>query len=383
MKSVNKLTLTKNFILIIVTIVMVFLYMMFSGIRVSSASNARASIDTSGAGSLTITHYSVDNELVENVVSHIYLVATIDEDGQYTITDTFKGAFSDEDFFNNGYDYDAWKSCVMYDSATDSDDLLSFIKTNNIAETANGVSDSSGKTVYSNLTLGVYYVLSDRLSVDGYTYFFANFVYPVPILEKSTDAGGFEINYNPTVSPKKSKTANTEVAHCHILKRWNDSGYESNRPAYVTFNIYCDGEFMEQVTLSAANNWYYEWNKEGLHTFTVEEVYAGSDYYGTITVYQDGHDAEFICTNTYTPPSADDSDTPGTTTDDTPDDSDDSNIPSLSDLPEVLGAVRDDVAAVLGARRLPQTGLLWWPLPILVIAGIVLIIKGIRKTREN
>lgn len=46
----------------------------------------------------------------------------------------------------------------------------------------------------------------------------------------------------------------------------------------------------------------------------------------------------------------------------------------------VLGAVRDIVPpvvpAVLGAQRLPQTGQLWWPVPILAIAGIAMVAAG-------
>ena len=54
---------------------------------------------------------------------------------------------------------------------------------------------------------------------------------------------------------------------------------------------------------------------------------------------------------------------------------------AIRDLPQVLGAVRA-LPQVLGARRLPQTGQLWWPLPIIVIAGIFFIVKGIKKNAK-
>ena len=76
---------------------MVFaLAFLISGIFPGNVSKAYASanIDISRKGSLTVTHYSVDDEIIPGVTSHIYLVATIDENGQYTITEDFKDCFS-------------------------------------------------------------------------------------------------------------------------------------------------------------------------------------------------------------------------------------------------------------------------------------------------
>ncbi len=362
----------KNLIRIAAFVMALFMAVVLSG-EVSFAA-VSATIDTSRTGSLTITHLSVDEELKANVGSHIYLIATIDENGQYTLTDEFKDCFEDQNFFNNGYDYDAWKSCVMYEGASDSDVLLRYIKERNIEETAGGSSDAQGKTYYSDLELGIYYVMSDKLAEEEYTHSFVNFVYPVPILEQPENGGNFVVNYNPSASPKKSKEKNDVLVHCSVLKRWEDTGYENMRPQSVTFNIYCDGDLMETVTLSEANNWYYEWQKVGPYTFYVEEVAPGNGYTGNIQIFQDGHDAYYVCTNTYTPPTEPTpppSDNPGNPTD-VP------GQPGLPNLPDVLGAVRD-LPAVLGARRLPQTGQLWWPIPILVIGGIALIVVGIKK----
>ena len=381
-------SLKKNVLIRISAIIAAVLLAMTmpSGI-VFAESPARASIDLSKKGSLTITHISVDNELMENVKSYIYLVATIDEDGQYTITDEFKGCFSDPEFFNNGYDYDSWKSCVMYDEASDSDLLGEYISSNGISEKASGVSDSNGKTVYKDLTLGVYYVKSDKVKKDEYTHSFVNFVYPVPILEADKDTGRINIDYNPEASPKKAKEKNDVVVHCNVIKRWVDKGNEDKRPVSITFKLYCDGEFWKEITLNAQNNWYYEWEMEGLHDFAVKEVSAGKNYKGKIkTIKKEGHDFEFICTNTYNPP-----DNPPGPPDNPPGPPDNPpgppenppGPPGIPNLPEVLGAVRE-LPAVLGARRLPQTGQLWWPLPILVIAGVAMIVKGIKKnSRKN
>lgn len=355
----------RNRILIKIAILLISIFASVALFEKVSFAAASATIDTSRTGSLTVTHHSAEDVAKENVTSHLYLVATIDENGQYTITDDFKEYFEDQNFFNNGYDYDSWKSSVMYNGASDSDNLQNYIKTHDIKESASGTSDSEGKTYYKGLQLGAYYVLSDKLVEEEYTHAFANFIYPVPILELPENSANFVVNYSPAVMPKTETIKNDVLVHCSVLKRWNDSGYENVRPSAVTFNIYCDGELMETVTLSAENNWYYEWQKAGPYTFFVEEVAIAEGYTSNIEVFQDGHDAYYVCTNTYTPP-------------ETPPETPEEPTPGIPDLPEVLGAIRD-LPEVLGARRLPQTGLLWWPVPILVIVGVILIVRGIKK----
>ena len=355
----------KNIFIKIATLLIALLMALTFFDKVSYA--AVSFVDTSRTGSLTVTYLSVDDKIKANVTSHIYLIATIDEFGQYTITDEFKDCFEDQNFFNNNFEYGDWKSCVMYNGDSDSDNLQNYILANNITETASTVSDAEGKSYYKDLTLGVYYVLSDKLVEDDFTHSFANFVYPVPILETPEGSDVRIVNYNPSVMPKRSKVKSDIIVHCSIMKRWEDAGYENVRPSYVTFDIYCDGELMETVTLSAENNWYYEWQKAGLYSFFVEEVGVSPGYTGKIEVFQDGHDAYFVCTNTYTPPTPENPPTPETP-----------ETPSFPDFPEVLGAIRD-LPEVLGARRLPQTGQLWWPIPILVIVGVILIVRGIKK----
>jgi hypothetical protein len=54
--------------------------------------------------------------------------------------------------------------------------------------------------------------------------------------------------------------------------------------------------------------------------------------------------------------------------------------------PAVLGAVRNPGGGtqpqVLGANRLPQTGQLWWPVPVLLISGAALMIYGGIRRRK-
>ncbi len=126
--------------------------------------------------------------------------------------------------------------------------------------------------------------------------------------------------------------------------------------------------------------WSYSWEDKPGYTWSFEESYTGDVSYNVSisgTVFGDGGVVVYTITNSYTPsnPPGDNPPPPG---DNPPGD----NPPGTPDLPDVLGAIRD-LPQVLGARRLPQTGQLWWPLPILVIAGVFLIVKGIRKNSKN
>ncbi|MBO5623902.1 MAG: Cna B-type domain-containing protein, partial [Butyrivibrio sp.] len=328
----------------------------------------------------------------------------VDANGSYTITDEFKGFFEDQNFFNNGFNYDDWKDCVAHTDAGGSNTgaMESYIDANGIAEVASGVSDGNGETLYGNLDLGVYFVRSDDMIKGDFIHSFINFVYPVPILEKPEVGGNLTINYNPSASPKKSKVQRDVLTHCSIRKVWMDSGYAENRPDTVAFEIYSDGALMETVTLSADNNWTYEWSNEGIHEYNVKEISVGEGYSSEVVVEQVGaHDYAYTCTNTFTPPGDNPppsdnppGDTPPGDTppgDTPPTDTPPTDTPPTNpgnpgnpggDLPGVLGAIRN-LPAVLGARRLPQTGLLWWPVPVLVIAGIAFIVKGIKKNSKN
>ena len=349
------------------------------------------SINLNHMGKLTVKHIDTDGELASGVDSKIYLVATVDEKGRYTITDNFKGFFEDQDFFNNGFNYDQWKECVVHSDEGNSNngDMEAYIKEKGIEAVASGTSDDNGETLYSNLTLGIYFVESGTYEKnDGYIHTFINFLYPVPILQKE-EGHPLEINYHPTASPKKAKT---EIdVHCGIRKLWNDSE-SNNRPRSVTFEIYCDGEFMERITLSSENGWQYEWEGTGIHDYDVKEVDAGEGYTGTITVKEtEKNHFEYTCVNSYSggdnPPPPPDNPPPDNPPpdnpppDNPPPNTPPSNPPGVPDIPAVLGAIRQ-LPQVLGARRLPQTGQLWWPLPILVIAGIFFIVKGIKKNAK-
>jgi hypothetical protein len=115
-----------------------------------------------------------------------------------------------------------------------------------------------------------------------------------------------------------------------VKKTWDDKGYERQRPSSIKVQLMRNGAVHETVTLSANNNWQYTWSSlqakdsSGKEIrWTVKEV----DVSGYI-VNIDQHGDTFLITNAPVKPS------------------------------------------------LPQTGVLWWPVPVLASVGLLFLITG-------
>ena len=111
-----------------------------------------------------------------------------------------------------------------------------------------------------------------------------------------------------------------------VQKRWDDPGYSSKRPGSITVELLRNGQVYDTVTLTAAGNWQYTW--ENLPSkdsqWTVREI-VPQGYKGTL--WQEGD--TFILQNSY------------------------------------MG------------MKLPQTGQLWWPVPVMALGGLALLALGL------
>lgn len=116
-----------------------------------------------------------------------------------------------------------------------------------------------------------------------------------------------------------------------VLKLWkNDEEHLSERPDSIQAALLKDGEVYEIVTLSEDNDWSYHWSMlEAGHDWTVVE-YTQLDKY-TCVVARDGD--TFVLVNQY------------------------------SDI--------------------PQTGQTWWPVPILLCAGLTCMVVGMIRRRRG
>ncbi|MBO4457162.1 MAG: Cna B-type domain-containing protein [Butyrivibrio sp.] len=336
----------------------------------SVKAQARESIDTSKKGSLAVTYKFGEDKLFDGVNSHIYKIASATENGTFVLDPGYDEKSSIKDL--NGITDEAtaqqeWKQVL--------EDVKDYaVKEHQPDQSA---VSSRGLAQFSNVDLGIYLVCADNYLETDSTYVFAPFLVAVPQLDD-----------NDSWVYSGSATAKTErfdrMVDLELHKRWNDEGYSDKRPSSINVKILKDGADYATVTLDKSNDWTYKWQEKPGFKWEFKEVLPENSRYSasvsSSVIYNADVASEiYTITNTYNPPSS-----PPPSNDETPSGGGDTT-PDETPVPDVLGAVRKlaELPAVLGARRLPQTGQLWWPLPILIIAGLALIIKGIRKTHNN
>ena len=90
-----------------------------------------------------------------------------------------------------------------------------------------------------------------------------------------------------------------ETVSRQVIKLWEDKGYEENRPAEITVELLADGQVYDTVVLNADNHWMYQWNGLDKDTvWSIKEVAVPENYNSVITA----EGSVFVITNTYTPP---------------------------------------------------------------------------------
>lgn len=227
--------------------------------------------------------------------------------------------------------------------------LAAYTARDGIAATRSDITNPYGYLKFDDLQTGVYLVVGE-IHIEG------NTVYsPLPFLATlpSFDADGKAL-YDITAAPKDDMWQTEETLERSVKKVWSDKGYENARPAQITVQLLKDGEVADEVLLSNANNWSYSWS--GLapdSVWMVVEKEVPDDY--TVTVKQQG--TVFTITNTYvvtdvTPPTSNPSGVGGGTGSTPP-------------------------------PTLPQTGQLWWPVPILLFAGALMLLIGASLSRRS
>lgn len=300
---------------------------------------AAGRIDLTRDVRLTLTFQDEETPLSGAVFS-IYLVAETDAFGELTVTDAFKGYSVDIRGENDA----AWRQLA--------DTLAGYVLRDSTAPTDSGRTDAHGQLVFptggGHLTAGLYLVTGARHTQDGYRYDPSPFLVLLP----ARDAAANEWNYDVHAAPKADISEIPDeggTVERKVLKVWDDSGEE--RPASVTVQLLRDGAVYDTVTLSAANNWRHGWSElDDAYVWRVVEKTVPEGY--TVSVSREG--ITFVVTNTADTP------TPPPDTPPTPSD-------TPSDTPK--------------QPTLPQTGQLWWPVPLLTAAGLLLIVAGLVRRR--
>lgn len=237
-----------------------------------------------------------------------------------------------------------FQSCAV-DYSTAAADLRTLAATLDACVTRDGITpdavsatDSLGKAVFSDLQPGLYLLRSPGKTTAS--------VVSIAGGQSMTIDPKAEPTPEPEPEPTPEPTPEPELISISVVKVWEDEGKESERPEEITIQLYQDNELFDSVVLNEDNNWKYVWESmEKDHSYSAVEETVPEQY--SMSVSQDGN--SFVVKNTIK-----------------------QETPAAS--PE--GESTDS--------KLPKTGQLWWPVDILVIAGVLaLIIGGVKWKRSK
>ncbi len=272
-------------------------------------------------GSVTVL-FQNNNQSVTDAAFDIYKAAEWDGD-EYALI----APFSDYSVqIPNDVYSDEWKTIAST--------LAAYAERDKITPLASGLTDENGEFSFEGLSDGLYLLVGSPVDSGRQRLFPQPMLVTVPYETPNGDR-----DYNVEAEPKYEATGNFtgEMITRRALKIWRDDGNEEKRPQNITVQLLCDGKIYDEQMLNTANNWSYTWNGlEAAHDWKLTEKEVPEDY----TVQITRQDITFTVTNTSknSPP-------PSTGTSDEP--------------------------------TLPQTGLLWWPVPVLGGIGVVALFFGI------
>lgn len=190
---------------------------------------------------------------------------------------------------------------------------------------ASNSSDSSYKASFTGLESGIYLVVGKEVFQDG--------VFYMPQVSLVSLSGDLSVDLKVETSVKPSRI--------HVLKVWKRDNKKSRPKSIEVCLLRSDGIVVDRVVLNSDNQWSYTWdNLSTSYTYSVMETSVPSGYKESCFREKDS----VVLTNT------------GNFTDKVKDKKDD---------------------------ELPNSGQLWWPVPVLLFVGLVLFGLGRHLKNEE
>ncbi len=207
--------------------------------------------------------------------------------------------------------------------------LQGYVLRDDIAPLRTQYTNDNGLLCFENLKKGLYLLLGE-VQIDG-----QYALMPQPMLAGLPLKAGEQVFFHITVTPKFERNDAERIFPLEVYKVWDDGG-SKNRPVSVTVDLLCDGYVYDTVVLNEKNDWRYQWQQlSGAHEWVIVEREC-EDH--TVKVMREGN--AIIVTN------------------------------SKPAEPETPPSV-------------PQTGMLWWPVPVLGVLGMLLFLIGWCRRRAT
>ncbi len=317
-----------------------------------SATASAANIETDTASSLTLT-FAPNGEPAANIQYRLYRIASISADVKFTYTPTF----ADYPIAPVGNTAEQWRNLA--------ETLQGIISAEKIPADHTAQTDENGSFTLNGLPTGLYLITGDIFTKDGIVYT------PQPFLLTLPHQNADSWNYDVFADGKYEERPEDEEITVHVLKVWHDEN-TPDRPVGATVALYGDGVLYDTIVLEQSNNWRHQWTGLSARTvWTVVEVDVPDGYIVSV-----GRDNGLYGITNSTPEDVESSTDPTGPTDPTvptdptspsdPYDPPTRPLPPPPDKPEI-----------------PNTGLLWWPVPILCIAGLACLAIGILHHRGS
>ena len=275
---------------------------------------ASSDIDLEKKSQLTIQY------VVENAEFSLYKVANVDKKVTFTPTEAFK----EYPVIMNDLDAEGFKLLA--------DTLAAYVERDKIEPISQKLTNEDNQIVWDELTVGLYLVIGEAVTDENGI----KYIPSASLICLPNRADDTTWNYAPTIHLKYTNEFEEDllkdIIDYKVVKVWKDSSQKEERPQSVTIQLLQDGELFDTVVLNKDNSWTYLW--EGLnnaYSWSVVEKDVPDGYTVTTTLEQQ----TFIVTNT-------------------------------AEKIEISG---DD-------NMIPQTGQLWWPIPILTMIGMVFFLLG-------
>lgn len=190
---------------------------------------------------------------------------------------------------------------------------------------ASNSSDSSYKASFTGLETGIYLVVGKEVESNG--------VFYMPQVSLVSLSGDLSVDLKVETSVKPSRI--------HVLKVWKRDNKKSRPKSIEVCLLRSDGIVVDKVVLNSDNQWSNTWDHLSTsYTYSVMETSVPSGYKESCTREKD----TIVLTNT------------GNFTDKVKDKKDD---------------------------ELPNSGQLWWPVPVLLFVGLVLFGLGRHLKNEE
>ena len=254
----------------------------------------------------------------EGVCFHLYQTGTPDGDG-WTLTGQFSG-YSVK-LPEQGDSAEIWRDTASTLAAYAALDGLTSEDTQ---------ATRNGEIRFSNLANGLYLAVGENHTHGDCTYI------PVPILIAVEDHLTVQIKSEEETTPPGG--GDDDVSY-RVVKIWE--GGEDRRTQSVTVQLLCNGQPYHTATLNDTNNWSYSWTGDPGYTWQVAELEVPEGFVVSVS----REDCLFTVTNRYQE--------------------------EIPDEPPPEGDRPHDGPS---EPNLPQTGQLWWPVPVLLCAGVAFLI---------